>query len=129
MTDFIKKFWPTLCVVAVILYATLNNDPLPDVEMPLIPHLDKLIHAIMFGGLCGAWYFDLCRAGNALSLRTRLLVAAVCVAAGGADEIFQLLFTADRAGDLLDWGADALGVAVAFFTAPPAVRAVLRKRA
>lgn len=128
MTSFIKKFWPTLCVVAVIVYATLSNDPMPDVEMPLIPHLDKLIHAIMFGGLCGAWYFDLYRAGNPLSTRTKLTVAVICVAAGGLDELMQLYLTSDRAGDILDLVADTVGIAVAYFAAPPAVRAVVRRR-
>lgn len=128
MKTFLRKFWPTLCVVAVIVYATLSNDPVPEMDMPLIPHIDKLIHAIMFGGLCGAWYFDLYRSGVKLILRRRLAVAAVCVAAGGLDELMQLLFTADRAGDLLDWCADAVGIAVAYFAAPPAVRAVVRRR-
>lgn len=128
MKTLLKHYWPTMCVAAVILYATLSNDPMPDVDMPLIPHLDKLIHAIMFGGLCGAWYFDLYRTGHALTVRTKLLVAAACAVAGGADEIFQLCFTADRAGEWLDWAADITGIAVAYFAAPPAVRAVVRKR-
>ncbi len=127
MKTFLKKFWPTLCVVAVIVYATLSNDPMPDVDMPLIPHLDKLIHAIMFGGLCGAWYFDLYRSGAPLTVRTRLLVAAACVGAGGLDELMQWLLTTDRAGDILDWAADATGIAVAYFAAPPAVRAVVKR--
>lgn len=127
MLLFLKRYWPTLLVAAVILYATLSNDPMPDMDMPLIPYFDKLVHAVMFGGLCGAWYFDLYRAGHRLTLRTKLLVAAACAAAGGVDEVFQSCFTAERASDIVDWYADLLGIVVAFFTAPPAVRAVVRR--
>lgn len=128
MKRFLSRYWPTLCVAAVILYATLSSDPLPETELPPLPYLDKLVHAIMFGGLCGAWFFDLYRSGHALGVRTRLAVTAICIAAGGLDELMQLALTDNRAADILDWGADILGVAVAFFAAPPAVRAVVKKR-
>lgn len=128
MKLFLKRYWPTLCVAAVILYATLSSDPLPDTELPPLPYLDKLVHAIMFGGLCGAWFFDIYRSGARLTVAKRLLVAAICVVLGGLDELMQLALTDNRAADILDWGADILGVAVAYFAAPPAVRAVVRKR-
>jgi len=51
-------WWPTALVVGVILYATLNSDPVGADRFPAIPHLDKLIHAIMFGGLFSAISFD-----------------------------------------------------------------------
>ena len=58
---FLRHYWPTLIVVGVILFATLSSDPTGDVSFE-IPHLDKLIHAIMMGGLVGAIAFDYKRA-------------------------------------------------------------------
>ena len=40
-----------MIVIAVILYATLNDNPLGADELPIFPGADKVIHAIMFGGL------------------------------------------------------------------------------
>lgn len=55
-------FWlPSALVVAVIIYATLFPDPAGADELPDIPGIDKLIHAIMFGGMAGALAFDYCR--------------------------------------------------------------------
>lgn len=126
--QFLKRYWPTLTVVGVILYATLNDDPVSDMDLPAIPYLDKWIHAIMFGGLCGAWMFDLYRSGRELTLQLRLAVAGACLVAGVADEVLQRTVTEARTGEVLDWCADAVGIAVAFFTAPPAIMAVLSGR-
>lgn len=123
----LKSYWPTLFCVVLILYATLSDDPTAGAELPLIPHFDKVIHAIMFGGLAGALAFDWQRAHRQLSLsRGRMAaICAVCVLAGAFDEIAQETLTEVRTAEWADLAADALGVSVAFFTAPPAIRCVL----
>lgn len=126
---FLSRYWPSLCVVGVIMYATFNADPLADVDVPLFPGADKLIHAIMFGGLAGAIAFDYQRADRSRDRLTRhemLAICGACVVAGVLDEIAQATLTAERSGDILDWFADCAGIAVAYFTAPSAVRKVLR---
>lgn len=128
MLRFIRQWWPTAIVVCVILYATLNEDPVGADELPLIPHIDKLIHAVMFGGLFAALCFDYYRAGHALRTRAMLCFAAACVCAGILDEIAQTLMENGRSGEPADFAADCLGIAVAWFTAPPAIRRVLRNR-
>ncbi len=126
--NILLYFWPTALVLAVIAYATINDDPTPDINFSVIPHLDKIIHAIMFGGLAGAAFFDLQRSDRSLH-RGRLAMAVICLAAaavGALDEVAQSTLTAVRSGDILDWLADCTGIAVAFFAAPPAVRSVLK---
>lgn len=122
------NWWPTAIVVAVILYATLSSDPLPDDELPMLPGLDKLIHSVMFGGLFGAICFDRYRSGGALSRRFVVATAIVCTAAGGVIELLQIAMHNGRAGDWWDFAADTLGVIVAVFTAPPTVKKVLKRR-
>ena len=78
-----------MVVVAAILYATLNSDPVGADDLPQIPHLDKLIHAIMFGGLFSAIMFDRMRSHCSDSLAIRIMIAAVCVVCGAVDEIAQ----------------------------------------
>lgn len=125
---FLCQYWPTLIVIGVILYATLSSDPTGDVSIE-IPHLDKLIHAIMMGGLVGAIAFDYKRAERQRQLTFRFMstVAAYVMAACIADELAQAYLTDSRSGDVLDLLADWAGVWVAVFTAPPAVNRVLRK--
>lgn len=127
---FIIAYWPSMLTLCVVLYATLFSDPLGDHEMPPIPHLDKLIHAVMMGGLFGAIAFDKQRADKTRRLSRRFLVtlSAAIMAFGAADEIAQAAMGIGRSGDLLDLAADWTGVTVAYFTAPPVIRKVLGVR-
>lgn len=122
-----SEWWPTMIVVAVILYATLNSDPVGTDKLPPIPNIDKLIHAIMFGGLFSAIIFDRARSGRSNPMRTKLVIAALCLVSGALDEVFQNILENGRQGDIYDFLADFTGILIAFFTAPPAIRAVLRK--
>ena len=113
-----------MAVVTVILYATLAEHPVPDNTLPLIPHIDKLIHAIMMGGLTGAVAFDYQRARRAasvLTVRVMLTIALGVLVFSAVDEILQSALTAERSGDPLDLLADAVGILVAFLTAPFAI--------
>lgn len=128
MIKFFKRYWPSLLTLAVVLYATLYPDPLDDNTMPPIPHLDKLIHAVMMGGLYGAIVFDTQRADRSKSLSRAFLIAVAVgvIAFGALDEVAQNAMGLGRSGDGLDFVADFVGVAVAFFVAPPMVRKVLK---
>jgi len=75
-----------------------------------VPQLDKLAHVLVYAlltlslGLCcsRAWWLK-------RPLRTALLVGAVILAFGTADELHQY-FVASRDASILDWAADLLGV-------------------
>lgn len=127
---FLKHYWPSLLVVAVIVYATLFPDPLPDEPAFKIPHLDKLIHAIMFGGMAGALAFDYQRSHRSHTLGHRAMLACCVIAAafGLVIEFAQEAMGLGRSGDEYDFVADCIGIIVACFAAPPAIRAVLRKK-
>ena len=117
-----------MIVIAVILYATLNDNPLGADELPIFPGAEKLIHAIMFGGLFSSISFDRFRDGRGMTVKSLVITAAACIACGGLDEICQNTLTSAREGDVFDFLADAAGILIAFFTAPPAIRAVLKSR-
>ncbi len=124
---FFLQWWPTGLVICAILYATLNSDPVGADELPPIPYLDKLIHAIMFGGLFSALCFDSYRSGSPLTLRRKLCFALAAFIAGGLDELWQDALDNGRAAELLDFAADGAGILIAFFTAPPAIRKVVKR--
>lgn len=116
-----------MIVVAAILYATLNSDPVGVDELPPIPHIDKLIHAIMFGGLFSSIIFDRTRSNHINSRRTKIIIAGICLVCGALDEVAQNALNNGRCGDIYDFCADTAGIIVAFFAAPPAIRSVLEK--
>ncbi len=129
--DHIKKFWPTLLVLAVILYATLDSNPIEIDRSLWFTHLDKLIHAIMMGGLTGAIAFDIQRADrkvNKLGRGTMLRICGAVILFGACDELCQSLMQNGRGCEMLDFVADAIGALCAAFMAPPAIRRVLKKR-
>ena len=129
---FFISFWPSFITLGVVLYATLWPDPAMAHDLPAIPHRDKLIHAVMLGGLFGAIVFDIMRRQRreglpvGISSRRLVFLALALMVFGVADEALQALVTDTRSAEFLDLLADWTGIWVAFFTAPPAVRKVLR---
>lgn len=122
------RYWPSMITLAVVLYATLWSDPVGDYTLPPIPHLDKLIHAVMMGGLYGAVLFDKQRADHrppsaAFMRVTACIVMVFCI----FDEIAQSLMGIGRSGDILDLAADWFGIIVAYFIAPPAIKKGLKR--
>lgn len=130
--DFIVEFWPSMIVLGVILYATLASNPVDIDDMPPIPYLDKLIHAIMMGGFTGAIAFDITRHAPKAqrhvvltsSLMWRIFIGIAIF--GILDEIAQATLTDTRGAEVADFFADCAGSVVAVFTAPAAIRKVLK---
>lgn len=79
------------------------------VDTPPFPHFDKLVHAIMFGGWCGALLWT--RQAAPWRWHPGWCVAAM-ILAGGLVEIVQPLFR--RSGDAVDWLADIAGILAAW---------------
>lgn len=121
---------PTVIVTAAILWLTLAPHPLPDNDMPMIPGLDKVVHACMFGGLYFIAALDLAigrtrrkKAVFPLLKRTTALCLALSVAAfGGIIELAQGAMGLGRGCDPADFVADAAGVALAVWLTPRVVR-------
>lgn len=123
------RWWPTALTVALILYATLAEHPAGAEELPVIPYIDKLIHAIMMGGLTGAAVFDYKRAHRAEGSLTAAVMYRIVLAVmlfSFVDEIAQEYLTDARGGEVGDFVADGLGIGGAFFLAPPVVCRLLR---
>lgn len=117
-----------MLVLAVIAYATLHSNPVtPDII--LFPNSDKLIHAIMMGGLLSAVAFDCQRRDRAHNVLTPkfLWILFACVAAiSVGDEYLQKAMENGRSADVLDFIADIAGALIALVAAPPVIRAVLK---
>ena len=120
----------TVVIVAVICYLTLVPRPLPDMDMPMFPGADKIVHGIMFGALAGAICLDMARKRGLQVLTVRLLLAAFVIAsiAGGVIELAQGAMAMGRGCDSWDFVADAAGALLAVVVARPAIRVLLRNK-
>lgn len=107
--DKIPAYLPTAIVAIAIGYLTLWPDPLGDCSPELFPHADKVVHALMFGGLSAAIVFDRCRRRAAVNRSTALSSALISLAAGIVVELLQAMMDLGRSADALDVAADAVG--------------------
>ena len=60
----LRRYWPSMVTLAAVLWLTLAPQPLPDLDVPPFDGLDKVMHAVMMGGLAGAFMFDWRRGGR-----------------------------------------------------------------
>lgn len=100
------RFWLGLWIFGMLLGSYLSLRQGSD-RMPIIPHLDKLIHA---GGyaLLAVLAVGLFGPG-----RNRWLALVWLVLFGGLIEIAQGLWAVNRSADVWDLLADAFGIALA----------------
>lgn len=110
----------TVLTVVVILWLTLGQPPSPENSIELWEHTDKIVHAIMFGGLYYVIMLDYYRHNvdkkPAIINKHSLLFALICISFGGIIEIVQPHF--ERSADLLDFVADCAGVTIALCVTP-----------
>ena len=133
-TNFLKnikiqiyKWWPTGLTLLVVLYATLWPEPLAADQVMLFPGADKLIHAIMMGGLSSAILFDLRRAGKTISKDVCLKVGIGMVIFSFLDEIGQASMNLGRAFEFMDFIADTGGVILGIILSRPVINYIFRK--
>lgn len=117
-----------MLVVCVILYATWLPGELEPSSLPKIPHIDKLIHAIMFGGLTGALLFDRRRSGRKNTLYGIFKFAAWVVAFAAFDEWMQDQLPIGRSSDVWDFRSDLIGILVAILIAPSVINAIFKNK-
>lgn len=99
-----------VCAVA-IAWLTLAPQPLGDTDLPLFPGADKIVHAIMFGGLALCMMLDRQRkcGWKALSWRRGAVCALVSSVCGLLVEWAQDAMGMGRSKDVWDLVADTAG--------------------
>lgn len=98
---------PTLLAAGLIMYLSLLRE-LP-VEPPLrIPHLDKIVHLLMYWFLAAVLTWDLWRDKREPAFMARLAVLLPSLY-GGVIELLQHYCFPPRTGDWYDWAADIIG--------------------
>ncbi len=113
----LRRLWQTIgfCLIGFVVWASLATDP---ISLPG-SHGDKYGH--VFAYLTLMFWFAQLHAGNA----ARVVWVALFVAMGVALEFAQRL-TDYRTFDVYDMVADAVGVLLGWFAAPPRTPHLIR---
>ncbi len=108
-------FWLGAFVSWCVLLFTLSSFTVPAPDGPEIPHLDKIIHFLFFGGGCGLLCIYLFRRKpEKVNWPRLMLIAVLTISCIGLLDEWHQSFTPGRSGnDPLDWAADTFGAIVA----------------
>jgi hypothetical protein len=116
MVHFIKKMaarkWvPLTWTILTIVMLCIPGSALPGGGLFHIPHFDKVVHIILFGGIVWWWvlHFDSRKQEALTPMRQIVLLVALTVALGIALEFVQLHFIPNRSFDTGDIYANAAG--------------------
>lgn len=108
---------PSAVTLCAILWLTLVPRPLPDMDMHLWEHTDKLVHALMMAGMVWASSIDIMRRSRTRIVRMRpavlLWVTAAVMLLGGGIELAQGAMDMGRGADMADFAADCAGALLA----------------
>lgn len=110
---WVARWWVSLTGVSAILYLTLMPDPVPGEPIPMFAGADKVVHAIMFGGLYGMIWVDTIRRRRRWWRRPAAWYGVGVCLFGGLIELLQGWMGLGRGCDVLDWYADGAGVLLA----------------
>lgn len=102
--------WGPVAVVASGIFMLSNMPGNPD--LPTFPHIDKLAHITVFGLLGLTVVRALSRSLSWRPMQVSLLSIVLVTAYGVSDELHQH-FIPQRTVEVLDVGADAVGVTLA----------------
>lgn len=114
-----KYFLPGIAWFFVVGILTLMPaSDVPQVSwMDNIPNFDKLVHAVLFGGLSFLFALPLLKSGfsekQKISYTLKISLAAIIW--GITIEFLQKFYVPSRDFDLLDWAADVVGIIMAFW--------------
>ena len=120
---FMRKllsYYP-ISTISVIVIWVLCLIPIPDTPLNQISLIDKWTHFVLYGGLCSViWAEYGKRHAHPLNKRAFVYALLLPVVMGGLVEIVQATCTGGtRSGDVMDWLADNIGVAMGQLTGIP----------
>lgn len=104
----------TALTTLAILWLTLAPRPLGDMKPELFPGADKVVHAIMFGGLALVIYIDRSRSKGWNILSAAYVISAMLAVMlfGAVIEFVQEMMGSGRSFDVNDIWADISGAAL-----------------
>ena len=114
-----KYFLPGIAWFFVVGILTLMPaSDVPQVSwMDNIPNFDKLVHAVLFGGLAFLFALPILKShfSQKQKLNYSIRISLAAIVWGITIEFLQKFYVPSRDFDLLDWAADIVGVIIALW--------------
>lgn len=106
-----------ICVVLILIVCLLPGSSFPSVTVNWIS-FDKLVHVIMYLALSWTLSFGFKRQNTLTRIQSRFLLWTFIISCvyGALIELLQFALTPDRACELYDFFADALGAGLGLMT-------------
>jgi len=106
-----RRWVPVTWTVLTIVLLCLPGSALPGGGLFRIPHFDKYVHILLFGGIVWWWilYFDSRPPKQLVTVYKMIILVLLTVALGIALEFVQLNFIPNRSFDTGDIYANAAG--------------------
>lgn len=109
-----KLIVPAGWTLLTILLLSLPGSAIPDVNIYEVPHVDKIVHFVLFGGIPMLWSFYMLPKSNGVkkSSKASRIIIGFClfsILLGIVMEYIQFYFIANRDFDIIDIVADSLG--------------------
>lgn len=128
MFVYFRKYPLSLAVTAVICYLSFFTPPQTDMDG--IPHIDKLVHLCMYGGLCFLIWLEYLRTHRSIDWKRMTWGGIILpIAMSGCIELLQAYATDTRSGDWLDFLANSTGVCLATLVGYHVLRPLLWRSA
>lgn len=108
----------------VFLVCTMSSDKVPNPGLS-IPHLDKVVHALLFGGVAFLFYARMYEMKPVHDLGKKIIAIISATLFGAFIEIIQPLYF-NRGQEWMDLLADGIGAIIAVLLAKQGIRILNR---
>jgi VanZ family protein len=111
---FVKKYYRTIIVSLLIIYlSTVSGEKVSKVSWFTFPHIDKIVHLLMYLTLSITVSYEIVRNKEKISVqKTLIIIVLFAILFGGAMELVQEYFTTTRSGDWADFGFNVIGASL-----------------
>ena len=117
MLHKIKVHWTFRCLLTIAYAAAIFLVSSKDTsEIPLFPHVDKVLHCIEFGILSTLICWSISSGHIGAKSIYRIVLPITLTSIYGATDEYHQSFTPHRSVEFLDWVADTTGATIAGFT-------------
>lgn len=110
--NIIRKY-PFSCICIVCIWV-LCLIPIPETPLDNVRFIDKWTHFVFYGGLCSILWAEYGNRHSSIDKwRSFIWIVIAPIVMGGLIEVVQATCTGGRrSGNITDWAADAIGVAI-----------------
>lgn len=107
-----RNFFSVLTALAILYLSLANSSTFDKVPLINIPHIDKIVHFLMYFGLMSVIILE--HKSSVRNIASLFRLALIPVAYGILMEILQM-FTVSRSGNIADAFADFAGIGFSVF--------------